>query len=106
MKNEYMIITLTPDEITEFPFVNVETACGDFYHLIGEKFAPYEKITTIDCTKVNVAKNIQESWYEYARKNGIKTSDLTMLLLFSGPKAPETIKGNCVELEAGAIEWN
>lgn len=104
MKNNYMTIEMTNEEIKANPFFNVDST-QDFYHFIGEKFAPYDEIKSIDCTKINVAKNIEESWYEYGEEKGIPYWEVGMLLVMSGPKALDHLMPNIVELEDGAIEY-
>ncbi len=66
-----------------------------------------------DCTKVNIAENIQDGFYEYyaqtAREtdpvlseNDIKTG-ITILLAMSGPKVDSDLKANEVEIFEGFI---
>jgi hypothetical protein len=64
-----------------------------------------------DCTKINVAENIQDGFYEYylalIRENDIYShenearADITMLLAMSGPKVDQTLKANEVEVFDG-----
>lgn len=64
-----------------------------------------------DCTKINVAANIQDGFYEYylalIRENDIYShenearADITMLLAMSGPKVDQTLKANEVEVFDG-----
>lgn len=105
MKNEYVTLNMMESEIEENPFVTTDGKAA-FYKFICKAIGlDYENIKSIDCRKVNVAFNIQECWYRYAKENNIPTTDLSMLLLMSGPKAMENIKDNTVELEDGAIEY-
>lgn len=104
MKNEKMIVTMTPEEIKENPFIDADGS-PRFYRFIAEGFGGFDKMRSIDCCKVNVAKNIEGAWFEYAKENGIEPYQLSMMLLMSGPKALEEIPENCVELEAEALEW-
>lgn len=104
MKNNYMTITMTDEEVKANPFVNVSSN-QDFYHFIAEKFAPYDEIKSIRCTKINVAKNIQEYWFDYGKLHGIASWEMVMILAMSGPKALDYLGANVVELEDGAIEY-
>lgn len=105
MNNPKMMIRMTDEQIKENPFITAEGRTP-FYSFIGEKFAgSYDDVKSIDCRKVNVARNIQNSWFEYAKENGITVEDLNMMLLFSGPKALDEIPDNLVELEENAIEY-
>jgi phage gp16-like protein len=66
-----------------------------------------------DCTKINVAKNIQDMFYEFYTQltkeadNTISDSDIrigiTMLLAMSGPKVDENLAENEVEIFEGFI---
>lgn len=106
MKNYYQLFKMSEKEIEENPFMTAAGAAG-FYRFIVEKVLkiPYEKVQSIDCRKINTATNIQESWFKYARENEIPKENLAMAILMSGPKSPEYLEENYVELEAGAIEY-
>ena len=104
MKNNHMVMVMSNKEIVSNPFVDKEGK-SLFYRFVAEKFAPYDDIKSIDCRKINVAKDIQAAWYNYASDNGISASDLSMTILFSGPKALPELPDSTVELEDGAIEW-
>lgn len=66
-----------------------------------------------DCTKINVAENIQDGFYEcyakHARETNPNLSDndirigTTMLLAMSGPKVDNSLKVNEVEIFKGFI---
>lgn len=66
-----------------------------------------------DCTKINVAANIQDGFYTYyadkARETTPDISDndtkigITMLLAMSGPKVDNNLKANEVEVFDGFI---
>ena len=66
-----------------------------------------------DCTKINVAENIQDGFYDYylalIRENDIYShenearADITMLLVMSGPKVDSDLKANEVEIFEGFI---
>lgn len=98
-------ITLTNEQIEKNPFVTKDKELA-FYNLI-EKLCEKtnHKITRIDCTKINVAKNIQDSWYTYAKNNNIDTKALTMSLAFAGPKALYRIPENTVEILDECIRY-
>lgn len=69
--------------------------------------------TKYDCTKINVAENIQDNFYEYYAQQVRETdptlneSDIrvgtTMLLVMSGPKVDKSLKANEVEIFDGFI---
>lgn len=69
--------------------------------------------TKYDCTKINVAPNIQDGFYEFYSSNAKvinpTTSEtdirvgITMLLAMSGPKVDAALKANEVEIFDGFI---
>lgn len=100
-----MIIELSihnPLSLTEFyDFVALELGCNN------------QEDIKYDCTKVNIAENIQDGFYDYYTKlametdpvlseNDIKTG-ITMLLAMSGPKVDKALKANEVEIFDGFI---
>lgn len=66
-----------------------------------------------DCRKIDVAKNIQDMFYEYYAKMAREEDDcltdndikigITMLLAMSGPKVDENLADNEVEIFEGFI---
>ena len=66
-----------------------------------------------DCTKINVAENIQDDFYNYyydvakARDESMPESEIrvgvTMLLAMSGPKVDKELKANEIEVFDGFI---
>ena len=95
------IITLTPEQVKEHPFItNKETTTArNFYDFLWElEHVPENAI--LKCTHVNVAANIQQSWYDYVKdQNLMSPADLSMLLLMNGPKVMDYLKDNTVELQ-------
>lgn len=69
--------------------------------------------TQYDCTKINVAANIQDDFYEYylalTKANDIYPNEndarvgITLLLAMSGPKVNADLKANEVEVFDGFI---
>jgi hypothetical protein len=66
-----------------------------------------------DCTKINVAENIQDGFYEhylalikendiYSHENEAR-ADVTLVLAMSGPKVDKSLKANEVEIFDGFI---
>ena len=66
-----------------------------------------------DCRKINVAENIQDSFYDYYTANAKETNpnanmtdvqiSITMILAIKGPKVDKTLKANEVEVFDGFI---
>lgn len=83
----------------------------DFYDAVARKMG-YNATDNLsyDCRKITISKEIQNGFYEYYIKSlrenlserEIRTS-VTMLLLMSGPKVDEALKGNEVEVFDGFI---
>ena len=95
-----ILISIPPCSLVEFyNAVATEMGCTDTREL------------HYDCTKINIAANIQEDFYEYYAKVARETdptlseSDIrvgtTMLLAMSGPKVDKSLKANEVEIFDG-----
>ena len=90
--------------------------CGltEFYDEVAREMG-YDDPSELhyNCTKINVAENIQNNFYEYylalIRENDIYShenearADITLLLVMSGPKVDQTLKTNEVEVFDGFI---
>lgn len=96
------IITLTPEQIKEYPFLR-KKGNTEIPTLFYDFIAKHEHIpdnATIRCTHVNVAENIQSAWYDYVREQELMSEyDFTMVLLMNGPKAVDYLDDNTVELQ-------
>ena len=87
--------------------------CGlvDFYDAVAREMGCADKATNYDCTKIDIAPNIQDGFYEFysnsAKANGVPESEITvgitMLLAMSGPKVNRDLKANEVEVYDGFI---
>ena len=86
----------------------------DFYKSVARQMnIKTTRETRYDCTKINVAANIQDKFYEHyheiARKRDASMSEseinvgITMLLAMSGPKVDATLKANEVEIFDGFV---
>lgn len=51
-----------------------------------------------DCRNIEVAKNIQDAWFEYYSELGCESCEVAMLLLMSGPKVNEELQDNEIEV--------
>lgn len=96
-----MKITILPTEYEGLP---------EFYDVIAEKLG-YSDTSELqyDCRKINVAPNIQDSFFVQYREAypDLSESDLNvhvgMLLVCSGPKMDATLKENEVEVFDGFV---
>lgn len=79
-------IRLSDEEILENPFISKEGELA-FYRYVVECFGVKWGDTDIDCRYIDVSPDIQDTWYAYAKENGISTLSLTMTLAMNGPKA-------------------
>ena len=90
--------------------------CGlsAFYDMVAREMG-YEHTSDLqyDCTKVNIAPDIQDNFYTYYTRLAMETNPqlsendikvgTTMLLAMSGPKVDEALKANEVEIFDGFI---
>jgi hypothetical protein len=86
----------------------------EFYDTVAKGLGHFDTSELhYDCTKINVAENIQDKFYEYytalvretepmSSENDIKIG-ITMLLAMSGPKVDSNLKANEVEIFDGFI---
>ena len=93
---------------------NKPCSLTEFYDNVAREIGikPTSK-TQYDCTKINVADNIQDGFYEYylaltkAKEIYPNANDarvgITILLAMSGPKVDSTLKANEVEIFDGFI---
>ena len=66
-----------------------------------------------DCRKINIAANLQEGLYAYYKAEALNiepniseeqlTTEITMLLAFSGPKVDTALPNNTVEVFDGFV---
>lgn len=100
-----IMITLSDAEILGHPFLNVNGEVS-FYRYIAEKCGFSWDDVTIDCRLIDVSPDIQDTWYAYARENGISQMSLTMTLAMSGPKALPEIPSKTVRVLEGCFSTN
>ena len=99
------IVTLTEEQVRENPFLS-EDGEGMFYRLIREMFesGKYE-VDTIDCTKMEVAGNLMDSWFAYGKEHGVDCVELAMSIGSYGPKACSSFPENAVEIQEGCLTF-
>ena len=92
------------------------TLCGlvEFYDSVAREMGCTDTSKLqYDCTKIDIAENIQDGFYAYytalasetdptSSENDINTG-ITMLLAISGPKVNKTLKANEVKVFDGFI---
>ena len=90
-------LTLKPEQF--------ETGLGEFYKNVAMELGHVETETTkYDCREINVANNIQDSWFKYYKENyGASQVDVAMLLFMSGAKVDKDLADNEVEVFDGFI---
>jgi hypothetical protein len=90
--------------------------CGiiEFYDVVAREMGHTDTSEIkFDCTKINVAENIQDGFYEHylalIKENDIyfheneARADITLVLAMSGPKVDKALKANEVEIFDGFI---
>lgn len=82
----------------------------ELYDAIAKQLGKDPEKCSYDCRKINVARNIQDGFFEYYKeqddgrtKESALMSQIAMLLLNYGPKVDETLNNNEVELFDGFI---
>ena len=89
MKMKSVTYVMTDEEVMAHPFIAPNDGTPGFYKYFAQQLGyDWEHVTSVDCTKICVAPNIQEAWYEAAKQQGIDTTDFTMCLAIQGPKCP------------------
>ncbi len=95
---EKLILTLTDAEIDSYPIFH------GFYSMLGKRLGYIETSNTrYDCTKISIAKNIQDKCFEYHERLGNDTASIAMNFCMSGPKVDNTLKDNHISIETGYI---
>lgn len=81
-----------------------EMSLATFYENVAEEFG-VEMPDMYDCTKINVAVNIYDQWYEqWAKETNIPDCELSMHLLMRGPKVDGKLQDDEVEILPGFYE--
>ena len=90
-------ITLTQEQF--------KTDLGSFYRNVATELG-YEETenTKYDCREINVASNIQDSWFDYYKETyNAQNWEIAMLLACSGAKVDNELADNEVEIFDGFI---
>lgn len=95
---------LTDSEVLENPFISSEKRGLPLYEYVADVLGFDTKLPEIryDCRKINVSKNIQDSWYE--NYSGDSTG-LSMSICCSGPKVDNTLPSNQIEVFDGFVAY-
>ena len=116
------LYTMTDEEIKKYPFINDQGEAA-FYRYVVEHFCGhnYDEIASCDCTKIDVAKNIQDYWFENEEKRAFddyrskygrepyegalneSRTQFAMFLAMSGPKAMEDLPNNAIRFSEDFI---
>ena len=106
------ILTLTPEQMNENGFFkkdedNVPFASNKFFKLITHEVSgrDFSEVEQIDCTKIKIANDIQESWFQEGKDNGHEMTNMIGFLLMYGPAVKQELKEHQVEVENGAITF-
>jgi len=82
----------------------------EFYDAVAYKLGYNPEAVCYDCRKLTVSKSVQDVWYHEFQNEGMNPSQITMLLLMSGPKVDQNLQNYDVEVFDGFCEvrpnWN
>lgn len=101
-------------KMSKFLISNEPMSIIECYEAIARQMGyAHTKKLHYNCTKVNVAQNIQDGFYEFYTKKETRSNpnvntrelqvQITMLLAMSGPKVDAELKANEVEVFDGFI---
>ena len=102
-----MIITLDENQIQTIPFASADGDAAFYQFLFTEITGkPWDECNDMDCSRINIAENIQTSWFRQYREISDKSNldadtALAMFLVMYGPKVDKKLKDNTVELLDG-----
>ena len=99
MEKSYVVCQLTEEEVKEHLFRDVEGKTN-LYDFLREEFGKSSECT-VNCSKILVSEDIWNYWFEEAEEVGINMADLSMALLFAGPKVTKSIEERQVLLYNG-----
>ena len=94
-------ILLDPDKIK-----NLDVAA--FYEVVASEIVSDladKKVWRYDCTKINVANNIQDNFYDFYKSKGADETSITMHLCQRGPKVDKKLGRNEAEVFFGFVEF-
>ena len=85
------VCTLTQEEVETNPYCDKDHKAA-FYRMFAKKAygMSWDDVKGLDCRKVIVSPDIQESWYKN-RPADVSEVQLTMALAMSGPKAEHAL---------------
>lgn len=96
------IYALEQSEIESHPLITRNDSIQSFYSWLREQLAVSED-DKIDCTKIRVAKNIEDAWVKHAEEEGMDNISIGMTLLNYAPRVDETLSDNEVCIFADFI---
>lgn len=89
-----VIYRLSDECIKVHPLILLkEDARTSFYTWLRESMNISDDYN-MDCTKIHIAKNIQDEWVDCASKAGIDNVSINMTLLNYAPRVDETLSDN------------
>lgn len=89
-----IVYTLSDECIKEHPLILLkEDTRTSFYMWLRENMNISDDYK-IDCTKIHIAKNIQDAWIDCASKAGIDNVSINMTLLSYAPRVDEELNNN------------
>lgn len=106
MRIEACTLKLTKEEVKKNLFMSNNDKTS-FYNLLY-KFLEQDgaKVKTLDCTKLLVSTNIEETWFhDIPEKTGQDAAQVATALLLYGPKKDDSLPDNTVVIKDGCITY-
>lgn len=103
------IIALSADQVRDNPFVDAEGRASFYRMAVDVACAPFRKnyddVESLDCTRILVSADIQDSWVESMQEMGHSQESIMMTLANWGPKADKSLPERTVVFQEGAIAF-
>jgi hypothetical protein len=103
MAVESVIYNLSDECIKSHPMIMLENDQKESFYSWLRKAMNVGDEYNMDCTKIHIAKNIQDEWVNYAQKSGIDNIDINMTLLQYAPRVDEILGVNQIRIYDGFL---
>lgn len=105
-----VMLALTQDEVRGNPFVDGNGDAAFYRKAVSVACAPlrkdYEDVASLDCTRILVSPDIQDTWIESMQEMGHTPESVMMTLANWGPKADASLAERTVVFQEGALSFH